>query len=128
MLLLDELLWADTTGVYRFDLVDEADVTVNASQINELTLTYYDWVDGTIINGRENQNVLNANNVELITPPGSPIVTTLTWLIQQADTVILHPGQPWEIHVAIFRWSWAGMARRGAHQMAFGVRTLPYTP
>jgi len=128
MLLLDELLWADTTGVYRFDLVDEVNATVDAAQVNELTLTYYDWVDGTIINGRENQNVLNANDVTLITPPDLPLVTTLEWVIQQADTVILHATMPWEIHVAIFRWSWAGMARHGAHQMAFGVRTLPYTP
>ena len=124
MLLLDEMLWAETTGLYTFELVDEGNVTVEASQINTLTLTYYDWVTEAIINGRQNQNTLNANNVELVTPPDLPLVTTLSWLIQPEDTVILHPTQPWEIHVAVWRWSWAGLERHGGHQMAFGVRKL----
>ena len=124
MLLLDEMLWAETTGLYTFELVDEGNVTVEASQINTLTLTYYDWVTEAIINGRQNQNTLNANNVELVTPPDLPLVTTLSWLIQPEDTVILHPTQPWEIHVAVWRWSWAGLERLCCHQMAFGVRKL----
>lgn len=124
MNLLPEMLWEATTGVYVFELVDEGNVTVDASQINELTLTYYDWADGTIINTRQDQNILNANNVTLITPPGLPLITTLTWDIQVADTAIVHPGLPWEVHVAVFRWSWAGMARHWGHQMAFGVRRL----
>ena len=128
MILLDEMLWQATSGIYSFELVDEENVTVEASQINSLSLSYYDWSDGTIINNRQNQNVLNANDVELITPPALPLVTTLSWLIQPEDTVILHPTQPWEIHVAVWRWSWAGLLRHGAHQMAFGVRTLLYTP
>jgi hypothetical protein len=124
MILLPEMLWEGTTGVYVFELVDEGNVTVEASQINTLTLTYCDWTDGMIINSRQAQNVLNANNVTLVTPPSLPLVTTLTWDIQVEDTVMVHPSLPWEVHVAVFRWSWAGMARFGAHLMAFGVRRL----
>ena len=59
-----------TTPVYAFEIVDEAGIAVDASQIASLTLTYYDAATERIINLRNGQNVLNLSNVTLVTSVG----------------------------------------------------------
>jgi hypothetical protein len=128
MQLLEQFLYAQTTGLYTFLVVDEDGVPVDSAQVTSLTLTYYDVLSGAIINGRDNQDVLNTNDVTLVTDPGPPLVTTVTWSLQRADTLCLWPAFAWEQHGMIWRWTWSGGTRASALQRAIGIQALPYLP
>src|SRR2546421_8993806 len=105
-----------TTGIYPFELVDESNMGIDGAQIGTMTLTYYDKYTGQIINARQAQNVLNANNVTLVTVVGPPLVTTVTWLLQPLDTVLVDARHELEQHIALFEWTWASGTRRAAHE------------
>jgi hypothetical protein len=114
-----------TTGFYSFDLTDAAGLAIDASQTETLTLTVYDVATGTIVNGREAQDVLNANDVTLITVL-SPLKSTVTWALQPADTVRLGLRREVEPHLAVFAWSWDSGAQHQAHKVQFGVEARRY--
>lgn len=123
--LLSIPLFAQTTGVYTFQVVDEAGAGIDGAQLNSLTLTYYDLVTGAILNGRDAQNVLNTNNVTLTTGAGP--VTTVTWDIRPEDTVLYDGRRETEIHLALFQWAWAASTKHAAHRVQFGIEALRYT-
>src|SRR5215510_6697661 len=112
MHLLLPMPWEATTSEYRFQLVDEHKEGIDSVGLTLMTLTYYalDLATRTrtILNGRQTQNVLNANNVTLVTVPGPPLVTTVTWLLQPADLAMQFPAETWELHEAAWRWAWDG--------------------
>lgn len=118
-------LLEQTTAVYRFTLVDEADANIDSAAINTLTLTYYDVQTQTVINSRNHQDVSNENDVTLETVNG---VTTVEWLIQPADTVLVNPTFATELHEAYFQWTWDAGRRAGAHVIQFLVQNLVLTP
>jgi hypothetical protein len=128
MLILPTSVLEQTTGLYTFELIDEANLGINATQLNTLLLTYYDADTLTILNAREDQDVRNGNDVTITTVLTPTLVTTVAWLLQPLDTVILNPRAPMELHIAIFRWTWLGGSRSGAHAVTFGVENLAYTP
>lgn len=85
-----------------------------------LTLTLSLYVikqDGTdqIVNSRNVQNVLNANNVTVDT------AGNLTWTYQAADTTLVEEI-PFERHIAIFAWTWPAGA--GRKEILLNVRNL----
>lgn len=123
-LLLTETMLEGTTGYYRFEVVDENDEALDAGFLTTLTLTLVDVDSQTIIHGRQNQNVLNANNGSLITDLGPPMVTTMTLELQPADTVILNEHRMSEARVLTFRWTWDSGARVGVHSVQFRVENL----
>jgi hypothetical protein len=123
MQVLSALVYEGQTALYTFELVDEAEVPVAANQVNSLTLTYFDQSTGTVINNRDNQDVLNTSDVILITEAG---ITRLEWLMQPEDTAILHRDRAWEIHVVQFEWSWAGLQRFGLHRIGIGVQRVDH--
>ncbi|HEX6827148.1 MAG TPA: hypothetical protein VF077_12595 [Nitrospiraceae bacterium] len=129
MQILTPLLLAADTGLYTFALVDEAGAGIDGATLQSLTLTYYDQATAAIINAREHQNVLNANDVT-VTTIGTlpPWTTTVTWELQPEDTVIFHPESAWEVHIVQFRWTWAGGQRTKSHRVGIGVEQLRYTP
>ena len=86
-----------STAVYRSVLRDEEGVTIPDSVINTLTLTLSHVGTGAIINSRNGQNVLNANNV---TVDGSG---NLVFALQALDTVIIDDTQSKEYHRATFQ-------------------------
>ena len=99
------------TGVFTATVVDEADNPVPGSTLDTMKLTLYLNGVGTIINGRDSQNTLNANNVT-IDESGN-----LTWLIQKADNVILDANNldnGIETHKALFVWTWSSGTKQGS--------------
>jgi hypothetical protein len=115
-----------TTGLYTFEVVDESDEGVDAAQITTMVLTYYDLVSGAMINSRDGQNVLNTNNVTLTTTIGPPLVTTVTWLLQPEDTVLVDMRRELEQHVALFQWTWDSGTRAAAHEVQFPIEQVTY--
>lgn len=113
----------EESGQYTATVTGNDGVTpLPVLQILTLTLTVYVVKqDGTeqIINGRNQQNVLNANNV-LVDVGGG-----LTWTIQPGDTTLVE-AIPYETHFALFEWTFA--EGQGKHLIAVRVRNLRRVP
>lgn len=111
----------DTTATLRLTLVDEDDVPVPASGLTALTLTYYDLDTLTILNDRQEQDILNANNVTMDS------AGVITWALQQEDTAIVSPALGIEWHRALFTWCWSS-GNQGRHEVDIGIENLTYVP
>jgi len=108
-----------TIAKYKATITDEDQAAIASSSLSTLTLTLYDVETGTIINSRNGQNILNANNV-IIDSDG-----LLTWTIQAADNEIVgtrrRAGQ-YEKHVALFEYTWSSKASK--HELILEIRQL----
>ena len=107
-----------TTHVYRATLKDEDDAVVPASALSSLTLTLYADRPEDIINSRSQQDVLNTNNVTLSS------LGALVWIMQPADNAIVKTSRAYEMHVALFEWTYASGTKYGKHEVRFNVRNL----
>lgn len=112
--------------LYYATLIDETGAVVGPSLLSTLTLTLYDKIAGTIINSRNAQNVLNANNVTVFdalqtdqTNDG-PVDYNLKWQVQPADNAIVTDSRDVETHLALFQASWSG----GQKSLNFEVQVL----
>ena len=110
-----------TTGLYHFTLVNETGEGIDGSQLNTLTLKYTEVETGEIVNGRDMQDVRNANDVSITTDAGPPLATTVLWEVQPEDTTILVPGLRTALHTALFRWTWDLGRRAQAHAVTFAI-------
>jgi hypothetical protein len=114
-----DLIAEKTTQVLTCTIKDETDVVIPLDQITTLTLTLYNQESRTIINTRENQNVLNLANVTYHATSG-----LLTWLLQPADTAIENVAKSIEVRVALFQWTFAAGNKHGKHEIVFKIRNL----
>lgn len=89
-----------STGRYTATVEDE---TGGHPSLDALTLTLYDLATSTIINSRNNQNVLNTNNVTYNSSTG-----LLTWDLQPADNPIINDALEREVHVVEFKGTYNG--------------------
>jgi hypothetical protein len=112
----------ETSAIFTATLLsDETDATstVAASSLTALTLTLYDVCSGDIINTRDDQDILNDNNVT-VDEDG-----LLTWSIQSEDNQIvsttLAAGED-ETHIALITWIWA--TGQGREEITLLVRQL----
>lgn len=110
------------SGVYTATLKDQDGTAIPAAQISTLTLTLYNKEDGSIINSRNAQNVLNANGVTVHVTSG-----LLTWVIDGLDSPIVGvvPFGEYEEHIALFE----GTTVSGAdivHEISLLVRSVRY--
>ncbi len=113
-----DLIAEKTTQVLTCTIKDETDTVIPVAQIGTLTLTLYNQESRAIINVRENQNVLNANNVTVHSTSG-----LITWLLQPADTAIENAAKSIEVRVALFQWTF-GSAKQGKYEIIFKVKNL----
>src|SRR4030067_1483773 len=101
------------SGLHTFNLLDESEDAIALDDLYSLTLTLYDTASNAIINNRNEQNVLNTNDVT-VSEAGA-----VSWSIKPADTMIvntdLEPNQT-ECHIAVFEWTWASGAEAGRYQ------------
>jgi hypothetical protein len=126
MILMATTLLEGTTGLYTFTLVNEDGEGIAVSSIETMTLTAYDWATQAILNNREAQDVMNVNDVTIVTEAGPPVVTTVTWRLQPADTIIATPGKACEVHEAYFTWTWNSGTRTGVHgPIRYAIENLP---
>jgi hypothetical protein len=119
-----------TSGTYTTILVDEIGRPISALLLSTLTLTLYAIrSDGTIafINGRQVQNVYNANGVTLyggVQTRSDGRQYNLVWKVQPADTTMVDDDLAFERHIALFEYSWDGGTRQGKHEMVVNVQRV----
>lgn len=107
------------TALYRARLLDE--FTDLPLPVTELRLTLYQAegvkVPTEILNGRDDQDVLNTNGGSY-----DPSTGELVWQITPADMVIQDPTRAFERHVAVFFVRYPGGATR--REVHLRVRNL----
>lgn len=103
-----------TTSKLTGQLVDQNGAGIPTGTLTAFTLTLYNDADGSIINLRNGQDVLNTNNVT-VDSSGNVV-----WTIQPDDNVIVDDTQDAELHIALFQWQWGSPARKG--KAAIGIR------
>lgn len=97
-------------------IVDEDGTGIGSSSLTTLTLTL--CVNGNlsrIINSRNQQNVLNTNNVT-VNSSGN-----LVWQMTTTDNAIVD-NVPTERHVAIFQWTYSSGTKTGKESIEFYVK------
>ena len=99
-----------TMPTYTFTVTDEDG---NATQPTALSVSLFDRATSAIINSRDEQDILGANNV---------VVTNgvVVWSMVEADHPRVAAGDEGEIHVAEFEWTTA-TSKTGRHRVAFRV-------
>lgn len=111
-----------TTPDYTATLKDSATgLPIALAQLTGLTLTLYNLASKAIINSRDTQSVLNANNVTFHATSG-----LLTWSLQQVDTAMAGAGNS-ERRRAVFDYTWvrSGQTKRDRHIIEFVVSNEP---
>jgi hypothetical protein len=110
-----------TSALWRATLKDQDGTAVPGSTLTDLRLTLYEKTSGTILNNRDNQNVLNQNQV---TVDESGLIT---WQIMPADNAIV-TTKKLEIHVAVLTASWSSGTRKMVHQFEIDVTNINKVP
>ncbi len=114
-----------TSGRYQAQLVSSDGVTpLPGTLLQTLRLTLYviaqDDLTLTIVNGRNKQSVLNQADVTV------SVEGLLTWTLQPADTTLVDPTLPFERHLALFEWTWAGGAgKQEVIVIVYNLRRVP---
>jgi hypothetical protein len=90
------------TPQYTATLRDEAGIVVPAASLSAARMTLYSVHTNAIVNGRTNQNVLNANDVTI------GAAGEIKWKLREADTLLIDVPKPPRGHyraVIVFEWS-----------------------
>ena len=119
-----------SSALYTATLNDEKGDPVTVSALATLTVTLYDKATGDIINSRNGQDALNANDVTLHATSGA-----LTWKMKAADNPINTPATieagDYERHIALFEWTYdmsgSGVGD-GKHEVIIDVLSLTKVP
>ncbi len=107
----------NSTAVYTGTLTDQFGAVIPASAITTLTLTLC-TLNGTIINSRDDQDVLNTNNVVVLESG------VLTFTLQAADTAIIETkALKYETHRATFTMEFGG-GSTATHDVDIIIRNL----
>ena len=112
-----------TTAVITGSLVDENGTAISSVSISAMTMTLYlATTDATIINGRDDTNILNAGPGTVTT--GGAVTITLS----AADNDIVSIVEPThERHVMLLEWTYSSSganAKYGKHEVDFQVRAI----
>jgi len=113
------------TRPLTIQVVDQNGNPLTADQIATLTLTLYDAATGTVINGRNKQNVLNANGCVIDVLSGM-----LNWTMDTLDNIAIGTAT-FEKHKALFEWTWNkpdGGTGYGKYELVFTVENLQMVP
>lgn len=109
-----------STNRFRATFKDENGTVIPAASLTTVTLTWYDTTDLSIINSRNAQNVLNANNVTI------DANGVLTWEMQPNDAAVTateaahKPGNT-RLRRALFIYTYATGAKGNNSEFEFQV-------
>src|SRR3989304_1137247 len=123
---LPDIVAEKRTGGTPGALVDEAGAALGPAQLTALTLTLYALIDTLpIINTNTDKNIKNANQGTI----DADGIFTLT--LAPADNAIMSGADSLETtgalnewHRALIKWTWAGGAKAGMHEVDFKVRDV----
>lgn len=107
-----------SSSVYTATIKNTAGDPVPYTDLDTFTLTLYDTGTGEIINSRDDQNILNANQVTVDSDG------LITWNMLPEDNVIVNDVGANETHAAEFYAIWNGGASALSHQVVFTVINL----
>ena len=112
-----------TTPTHQFTILDEAGTAIPDADLDTLVLTFYNRADEAIINSRDAQNVLNANQVVVV-------AGVVTWSMLTLDTIIVDDTLVHEYHVALWEWTYspATPTLSGKHETRLRTRNLVRVP
>jgi hypothetical protein len=102
----------DASFVYTADVVRQDGAPAVPANLDKLELTLYNDTDAKeIINSREDQDVLNTNDVVLDNSGN------LAWNVQPEDNAIVNQNKRCEDHIAQFKMEWtqSGQTKRHYH-------------
>lgn len=105
------------TTKFTATITDEAGAVLASASISALTLTLYDHASGDIINSRNAQDVKDTNNVTIHATSG-----LMTWTSVANDHVMSDTTKEYELHVALFEWTFS--SKTGRHEILMLVRNL----
>lgn len=109
---------------YTGTLLDDQGDPVLKAALTTLTLTLYnaDTMDGAIVNDRDHQDALTADDITVGDTDGS-----ITWTLAPEDTAILNPRRGHERHTALFEWT-TNTGTTGSHEVTFLVANVRQRP
>lgn len=115
-----------STPQYSGVLTDENDAPVGSGALLASKMTLYSVSSGAIINGRNGQNILNANNVTI---SGAGVIL---WRLMEADTKIVdtNPGVV-VTHRAVLVFDWldaASTARQMVREISLRIVKVTNAP
>lgn len=100
-------------------LNDEDGNPLALASINTLTLTLYDEITGTVINGRTGSNILNTGGGTLAATSGA-----FTLTLSPNDMAINDTDRDDEIHVALVEWTYNASADAGGKEIRHRILNL----
>lgn len=117
----------ESSALYVAYLRDPEGEPVTLAQLTGLELTLFDPDTGAIVNGRDDQNALNANDVTVEdVEDGEETIAKVSWQIQPEDTVIVDGSKLKEKRSAHFKFVWDG--GQVQHVYEFQVKNLQHVP
>jgi len=113
-----------TTATIAFSLVDEAEAAIPLSSLLTLTLTVKDMASGTVVNGRNAQDIKNANGVT-VDSSGN-----VTWPLTQLDTALVNAPAIHELHRALvdFTYDASGFTKRFYQDFEIAIQAEAWVP
>lgn len=111
-----------TTPEWEFDIVDGNGDPLAYTSLTTFEATLYDKETGAIINDRHHQDVLNDHGFTLDGDGHGK------WKVAAADSVVLHPGADFEVHVLLLEWTYSAGAKNGKYEYVHRINNLGQTP
>lgn len=121
--IIQELIPERTTQTITLVLTDDNNQDLPLDLLGVLTLTLYVVATGARINGRDRQNILNANGVTVEQTTAK--VLTITYPMDPLDNQVVGSGLT-EQHIALFEWTLNGKADK--HEILHRVLNLENVP
>ena len=114
-----------SSALYTATLVDEAGDAVERDAIDSLRLWLYEVRSNTIINSRDNQDVLAQGSHGVTFADG-----VVSWQLSPDDNAIVRATQQpvVEYHEAVFAATWSGGARGKTWKVSIRVSNLTPVP
>jgi len=120
--LTDDPIAEGATARVNFKVVDEDGAGLEAVNLDALTVTLFNERDGTIINSREDINILNVNG-GIVGVDG-----VSSWTMDPDDNPILAPSptRAEEFHTALFEWEYDSSNKAGKQPVRLRVVNLQH--
>lgn len=110
------LICERTTTLLQLQLTDENDEAIAKASLSTLTLTLYERKTATILNGRDQSDILDDN--------GGTVSSTglLDLILDDNDNALAtQASKVAEDHVALIEWTWSSGTRFGKKEITFTV-------
>lgn len=118
------------TPVYYGLVEDDIGDVVDMTAVDSLTLTVWDEITGTPLNGRAEQDVKNANGVtcyataQTATIKGVTVTYNIKWPLVEAEMVIVNDAHVREQRHATFIAKWSSSTKRKTEDVVWTVENL----